>query len=220
VNGQRWIGIALLSATLPIAGASPGPAAEASPRRAAPDFRLESLDGRMVKLSDFRGKAVLLSFWATWCAPCRVEIPWLVELDRKYRSRGLEIVGIAIDASSKDEVARYAKERNIAYTMLLGTSAVADAYGGVKLLPQTFFVSRQGEIVKSTTGVGGRGELERDVQGLLDRQATAAVNDLPHPGGDKLRPYPDPRPIVTPAPRSLELPRPSPSTTIGSAPPG
>jgi thiol-disulfide isomerase/thioredoxin len=165
--GQRSIFIVLLSAALAIAAAAPALPRGESPDRIAPDFRLESLGGGTVKLSDLRGKAVLLSFWATWCAPCRVETPWLVELDRKYRSQGLEIVAIALDATSKDEIARYAKEQSIGYTILFGTSTVADAYGGVELLPQTFFISRQGTIVKSYAGAGDRGELERDVQRLV-----------------------------------------------------
>jgi peroxiredoxin len=164
--GPRSIVVAFLAAALSMAGAAPAPKEE-SPDRVAPDFRLESLDGSTVRLSDLRGKAVLLSFWAPWCAPCRVEIPWLVELDREYRSQGLEIVGIALDATSKVELAKIARERNVGYTILLGTSDVADAYGGVELLPQTFFISRQGTIVKSYAGAGDRGELERDVQRLV-----------------------------------------------------
>jgi len=164
--GPRSTVVAFLAAALSMAGAAPAPKEE-SPDRVAPDFRLESLDGSTVRLSDLRGKAVLLSFWAPWCAPCRVEIPWLVELDKKYRSQGLEIVGVALDATSKAEVAKYAKELHIGYTVLLGTPAVADAYGGVELLPQTVFISRQGTIVKSSSGAGDRAGLERDVQRLV-----------------------------------------------------
>jgi peroxiredoxin len=164
--GQRSFVIAFLSTALSIAGAAPAPK-EKPPDRVAPDFRLESLDGRTVRLSDIRGKAVLLSFWAPWCVPCRVETPWLVDLDREYRSQGLEIVAIALDATSKVELARFAKENDVRYTILLGTSAVADAYGGVALLPETFFISRQGTIVKSRAGAGDRGELERDVKRLV-----------------------------------------------------
>ena len=75
----------------------------------APDFQLASLDGKTVKLSELRGKAVLLNFWATWCQPCRIEMPWFVELEKEYGPEGLQVIGVAMDDSGKDEVAKFAK---------------------------------------------------------------------------------------------------------------
>src|SRR5207245_4206477 len=84
----------------------------------APDFELRSLDGGRVSLSELRGKPVLLNFWATWCAPCRVEMPWLVELHEKYRAQGLQIIGVSLDDSgSTQEVAALAKERGVNYQL-------------------------------------------------------------------------------------------------------
>ena len=88
----------------------------------APDFELKSLDGRTVKLSDFHGKVVVLNFWATWCAPCRVETPWLVDFYRQYKEQGLEVVGVSMDDGNQEHVAEFVKEMGINYTVLTGTT--------------------------------------------------------------------------------------------------
>lgn len=106
----------------------------------APDFDLRSLSGSRVKLSDLSGKPVLLNFWATWCAPCRVEMPWLVALDERYRTKGLEIIGVSMDDSvAVQEVGSFARVRGVKYRLLLGNPATADAYGGIRFMPQSFF---------------------------------------------------------------------------------
>src|SRR6202020_2636154 len=107
----------------------------------APDFTLVSLDGKSMKLSDLRGKAVLLNFWATWCGPCKIEMPWFVELQNEYGSQGLQIVGVAMDDSGKDDIAKFVKEMGVNYPVLLGKEAVGDQYGGVPALPESFFIS-------------------------------------------------------------------------------
>src|SRR3954468_20055077 len=99
---------------------------------AAPDFKLASLDGKQVKLSDYRGKAVLLNFWATWCGPCKIEIPWFMELEKQYGPQGLVVLGVAMDENAKDVVPTFAQERKIDYPVLIGTEQVADQYGGVE----------------------------------------------------------------------------------------
>ena len=88
--------------------------------QAAPDFSLASLDGKTLKLSDFRGKAVLLNFWATWCEPCKIEMPWFVELQKKYGPQGLQIVGVAMDDSGNQEIADFAKKMNVNYPIVIG----------------------------------------------------------------------------------------------------
>jgi peroxiredoxin len=102
---------------------------------AAPDFKLKSLDGRTVHLSDWRGKVVLVNFWATWCAGCKVEMPELVEQFRRHHAEGLEIVGISMDDAGDDVVARFAKLTKVNYTIVRGDAAVASAYGGARFLP-------------------------------------------------------------------------------------
>ena len=143
----------------------------------APDFTLQDLDGKPVKLSDFRGKAVLLNFWATFCGPCKVEMPWLVELQKQYGPQGLEIVGVALDDSGKDTIQKYAKDMGVNYTILQGQDSVGDAYGAVGL-PATFYIDRNGKIVDSALGLVSRSEIEDDIKkALAENKADAQTGD-------------------------------------------
>lgn len=148
----------------------------------APDFALESLDGKSVRLSDLRGKAVLLNFWATWCVPCKIEMPWFVELQQQYGAQGLQIVGVAMDDASKEDIAKFAKNMGVNYPILIGKEAVGDEYGGVPALPETFFIGRDGKIVDKIMGLKGKAEIEDDIKKALDtgtRQASAANEIMP-----------------------------------------
>jgi cytochrome c biogenesis protein CcmG/thiol:disulfide interchange protein DsbE len=142
--------------------------------RTAPDFQLTSLDGKQVKLSDFRGKAVLLNFWATWCSPCKVEMPWFVELQKKYGNDGLVVVGVAMDDTEAPKIAKFASEMGVNYPVLLGTDKVSDDYGNVEFLPTTFYIDREGKIVGKGTGLLGRDEVEQSVQQALGSPAKKA----------------------------------------------
>jgi len=133
----------------------------------APDFELASLDGRKVKLSDYRGKAVLLNFWATWCSPCKVEMPWFVDLQKKYGNDGLVVLGVAMDDSDNTKIAQFASEMGVNYPILLGTEKVSDQYGNVQFLPTTFYIDREGRIIGKGTGLLGRGEIEENIQKAL-----------------------------------------------------
>jgi len=150
------------SATLQAAG---GKSALAGGKSSiAPDFTLVSLDGKSMKLSDLRGKAVLLNFWATWCGPCKIEMPWFVELQNEYGSQGLQIVGVAMDnsgsdSSNNDDIAKFAKQMGVNYPVLVGRDAVADQYGGVPALPESFFISRDGKIVDKIIGLRGKADI-------------------------------------------------------------
>lgn len=140
----------------------------------APDFTLESLDGKSLRLSDLRGKAVLLNFWATWCAPCKIEMPWFVELQNEYGPQGLQIVGVAMDDSSKEDIAKFAKDMGVNYPVLLGKEAVGDAYGGVPALPESFFIGRDGKIVDKILGLEGKADIEDAVKKALNTQPGAS----------------------------------------------
>jgi thiol-disulfide isomerase/thioredoxin len=122
----------------------------------APDFELPTLDGNNLKLSDLRGKAVLLNFWATYCGPCKVEMPWFVELQKEYGSQGFQIVGVAMDDASTEDIAKFAKELGVNYPILIGKESVADAYGGVSVLPTTFFLDRDGKLIAREFGLQSR----------------------------------------------------------------
>lgn len=136
----------------------------------APDFTLQALDGQNMTLSNLRGKAVLLNFWATWCGPCKIEMPWFVELQNQYGAQGLQVVGVAMDDSSKDDIAKFAKDMGVNYPVLLGKEAVGDAYGGVPALPETFFIGRDGKIVDKIIGLKGKAEIEDSVKKALSTQ--------------------------------------------------
>lgn len=139
----------------------------------APDFTLARLNGGTLKLSDLRGKAVLLNFWATWCGPCKIETPWLVEMQNEYGSQGLQVVGVAMDDSGNDEIEKFAKEMGMNYPILLGKEAVGDEYGGVLALPESFFIGRDGKIVDRIIGLKGRAEIEDSIKKALDTQTSA-----------------------------------------------
>jgi thiol-disulfide isomerase/thioredoxin len=122
----------------------------------APDFELPSLDGKNVKLSDLRGKAVLLNFWATYCGPCKIEMPWFVELQKEYGPQGFQIVGVAMDDASNEDIAKFAKEMGVNYPILVGKDSVAESYGGVTVLPTTFFLNRDGKLIFREFGLQSR----------------------------------------------------------------
>ncbi len=116
-------------------------------RRPAPDFELEDSRGRKRRLSDFRGKVVVLNFWATWCAPCREEIPVLNRVHEGYSARGLTVMGIAMEERGWAAVTPFLAQHEVRYPVLLGNRTVARLYGGLEALPETVFVDRAGHIV-------------------------------------------------------------------------
>jgi thiol-disulfide isomerase/thioredoxin len=134
----------------------------------APDFSLESLDGKTTRLSDFRGKAVLLNFWATWCAPCKIEMPWFIDLQKQYAAQGLQIVGVAMDDASKEDIAKFAQDMGVNYPILIGKESVGEEYGGVNGLPESFLIARDGHIVDRIIGLRGKAEIEDSIKKALD----------------------------------------------------
>lgn len=136
--------------------------------KVAPDFDLQDVaTGKTVRLSDYRGKAVLLNFWATWCPPCKVEIPWFVDLQKQYAKDGLVVLGVAMDDAGKDEIAKFASDMGINYPVLLGTERVGDEYGGVEALPTSFYIGRDGRIVSRSFGLRSHGEVEDEIKAAL-----------------------------------------------------
>src|SRR6476661_6100772 len=133
----------------------------------APDFSLASLDGKTLKLSDYRGKAVLLNFWATWCEPCKIEMPWFVDLQRKYGPQGLQVFGVAMDDASPKDISDFAQKMGVNYPIVIGKEEVGTLYGGVQFLPSTFFISRDGKVVDRVFGLVSRSEIESNIQRAL-----------------------------------------------------
>lgn len=134
----------------------------------APDFTLNSLEGQPVRLSSYRGKVVLLDFWATWCTPCRAEIPRFIEWQQKYGDKGLVVLGVSMDDSSKD-AASFARELKINYPVAMGTNQVADSYGGVLGLPINFLIARDGHVVAKYVGATDLPALEKQIAEQLGR---------------------------------------------------
>ena len=132
----------------------------------APSFELENLDGKIVRLADYRGKAVLLNFWATWCAPCKTEMPWLMQFQKKYGPQGLQVVGIAMD-EDPEHVRTFVKKFGVTYINLLGTQKVGRLYGGPMGLPATFFIDSNGQITDQATGALSRSQIEAEIKLVL-----------------------------------------------------
>ncbi len=134
----------------------------------APDFALKDLDGKTLRLADLRGKAVLLNFWATWCPPCKAEIPWFVELQKQYGPQGLQIVGVNEDDNPRTaDIAKFAADLKVNYPVVFGTDAMASNYGGVEALPTTFYIGRDGKIVSRVFGLASHHEVEENIRAAL-----------------------------------------------------
>jgi thiol-disulfide isomerase/thioredoxin len=133
----------------------------------APDFALQSLEGKTVRLSDFRGKPVVLNFWATWCGPCKIEMPWFVDLQKQYGPSGVQFLGVAMDDASTKDIAEFAQSMKVNYPILIGKESVGDDYGGVQFLPETFYIDRNGKVIDKAFGLKGRGEIEDDIKKIL-----------------------------------------------------
>lgn len=140
--------------------------------QAAHEFVLSGIDSKRIKLSDLRGQAVVVNFWATWCEPCKVEMPWFAELQKQYGPQGLQVVGVDMnDDAAVEDVASFAKNMGIAYPILVGKreeqNAIASDYGGIAFLPETVFITRDGKISEKTIGLRSKSEIEESIQKVL-----------------------------------------------------
>ena len=143
-------------------------AQDSSPARtSAPDWQLNDLNGKTVKFSDFRGKVVILDFWATWCIPCRIEIPHFVALQKQYGDKGLNVIGVSLDEQGPEIVKKFVKRLGVTYLIVIGNQKVVEAYGGVYAIPTTFVIDRQGRIVSAHIGCDDKAAFEDEIQSLL-----------------------------------------------------
>lgn len=145
-------------------------------RKPAPDFSLKDVHGRTVKLSDYKGKVVLLNFWATWCGPCKIEIPWLIDFETRYKDRGFAVLGISMDEEGWDVVKPYIERRKVNYRVVIGNDEVADLYGGVASLPTTFILDREGKIAGVHVGLVSKSVYQDEIEQLLETKAQLAPN--------------------------------------------
>ena len=143
---------------------------------AEPDVTFKNLDGQDVRLDGYKGKVVLVNFWATWCEPCQIEIPWLIEMQQKYSSKGFTILGVDVDDESNKDVSAYVSKEvfnvngqklPMNYPILRGNDAVADKFGGLLGYPTSFLISRDGKIVKKVQGLLDFEEITKAIESQL-----------------------------------------------------
>jgi cytochrome c biogenesis protein CcmG/thiol:disulfide interchange protein DsbE len=143
----------------------------------APAFALEDLTGKKVSLASYKGKALLINFWATWCTPCKIETPWLIELRNQYAPQGFEIIGVSTDdidranpqklSDEKKDIARFVEKMQMPYPVLIDGDAISQPYGGLDSLPTSFFVDRQGNVVAAQLGLTSKDEIEANIRKAL-----------------------------------------------------
>ncbi len=140
-------------------------------RKKAPEFKLKDADGKVVSLAEYKGKAVLLNFWATWCGPCKVEIPWFVEFEQKFKDKGFAVLGVAMDEEGWEIIKPYIIDKKVNYRILAGDDSTAQLYGGVDSLPTTFLIDKNGMIAGVHVGLVSKSEYEKDILALLGSPA-------------------------------------------------
>jgi thiol-disulfide isomerase/thioredoxin len=175
VAGVSALALALLTMAVPLewpfhdhTELAEGPACPADAQTANLNFAMKDVNDREVRLSDFKGKVILLDFWATWCGPCKVEIPWFVEFQEKYGPSGLQVVGVSVD-DTLDKLTPFVEQFKMNYAVLqgLGHDDVQEEYGPLWGIPVTILISRDGRICSRHTGMGNKEQFEREIVALL-----------------------------------------------------
>jgi len=144
-------------------------AAAGDDRRPAPDFTLAGSQGGPVQLSHYKGKVVLLDFWATWCHGCKTEIPWYIEFSQKYKKAGLAVIGVSMDDGGWKLVKPFLKQKKMKYPVVIGDDKLALQYG-VSSMPVTLLIDREGNIAVSHTGVVDKDAFEGEIRKLLQNR--------------------------------------------------
>jgi thiol-disulfide isomerase/thioredoxin len=170
---ERMAGVAVVAVLLTMGMGRQDDSASRFVGKTAPDFELKVLGGKgkTLKLSDLKGKAVVVNFWATYCEPCKIEMPWLADLQKKYGPQGVQIIGVAMDDAEEKDISAFAKKMGVNYPILLGTEKVADLYGGIDGLPTLFFVDRSGKIVEHELGLRSQDEIVDNIKKSLGQNS-------------------------------------------------
>ena len=162
---KRLLLVLVLLAVI-MAGCSKGDSGEGL-SKGAPDFTLPAVDGSMVSMSDYRGKVVLVDFWATWCPPCQEMIPVLSKLHKKYSDKGLVILGVSLDNEGLGVLGTFVHENMIPYKVVMGDKKTGSAFGGVSSIPTLYMVDREGRLVRKLTGYHSYAQLEEQIKKYL-----------------------------------------------------
>lgn len=133
----------------------------------APALVMMTLDGKEVSLADYKGKSLIVNFWATWCGACRLEMPWLAQLREQYAGKGFEIVGIVTDGATDEKVRQIANRYGVKYPVLRCNHKSAQAYGGLPELPESFYIDKHGKVVLAETAADSKDEIEANIRKLL-----------------------------------------------------
>lgn len=161
--------VLLLGLMLGAAACRTEPPSRAHVRRPAPAWVLKDLSGGTTSSAEFRGKVMVLNFWADWCAPCRAEIPGFVALQEKFAERGLVVVGVSVGGTTTTALARFVREARINYPVLIADDKMQAAFGGARPIPMTFIIDREGGIVVRHTGFMPAERLEMEIVPLIGR---------------------------------------------------
>lgn len=161
---RAWVAaLALCNMAIAVSNAS----AEISEGSTAPAWALRDLSGKAVTSDEFKGKVVILDFWATWCPPCRAEIPGFVDLYKRYAEKGLVIVGVSLDQNGPAAVTPFVQKFAMNYPVVMGDGQIVKAFGGIEALPTTFVIDRTGKVVRMHVGFTDAEAFEKDIKSLL-----------------------------------------------------
>jgi thiol-disulfide isomerase/thioredoxin len=149
----------------------------------APDFAVTDASGANFQLSDYTGKVVLLNFWATWCGPCKEEIPWFVEFQHAHANHGFAVVGVSLDEDGWKAVRPFMESQKINYRVAIGNDALAQKYGGLESLPETLLIDRNGIVLVKHVGIVGKSQYEREIVRALWAELSQAERDRLRPEG-------------------------------------
>jgi peroxiredoxin len=167
------LGIALMFAYLVSPARVPAAVTAANARKPAPDFVLDDSKGATVRMSDYKGKVVLLNFWATWCHGCKLEIPWFIDFQNKYKHSGLAVIGVSMDDDGWKSVKPFLEEKRLNYSVVIGSEDLGKLYG-LGSMPMTVLIGRDGRIAASYSGVVDKAKCEREIRTLLHAKAKNA----------------------------------------------